>query len=188
MPEMDYNQLKNLSNATRKYRSGAYYGPDNRQVSTVTTVLNTLSAVPFWVANKLTIDRIACEVTTAGTAGATVTLAIYNSTSEDFPASLLLETSAIDSSVLGVKESTVSFTFSPGLYWLALVSKVANCTVRSLPSTLHLPPIASSTFIGQAATLEANCYNTTGVSDVLPSNWSSTVVGAGAPKILVRAV
>lgn len=178
----------NRGNHTGKYRSGCYYGPDNRTASTVALAVGFLSAVPFFVNEKITIDRIAAEVTTAA-ATATVSLGIYSSKKDtQLPDSLIFETADQDASTTGVKEVTVSQTLSPGLYYLALNNKVAAVTVRSFSSTLHLPPVAATSFAGAGATLENNCFATSGVNGAMPATWASTLTGAGAPKIMVRIV
>jgi hypothetical protein len=81
------------------------------------------------------IDRIAVEVTTGGTAGAVVRLGVYDATTGGRPGSLLLDAGTVDSESPGIKELTVSLALSGGLKWLTAVVQGANCSLRVVPAT-----------------------------------------------------
>lgn len=182
-----FQQEYGVGNHTRKYIPTRFYGPDNRLNATITHTVGILYAVPFWVGDTFSADRLACEITT-GAATATVRMGIYNSTDQDMPNLLQLETAAIDASAVGVKEVTIDYTFSPGLYWLSFVNQVAAIGTRTVGTNSHLPPVSSNAFIANGAALEPNAYFTSNVLGSLPADWAGVAsVGSGAPKLMVRA-
>lgn len=188
MPEMDYSLLnqKNIGKV-RKYISGRYYGYDVRGgVGGVAISIGVLYTIPFWVTDYFTADSFACEVT-VGAASANLKLGIYKSDSRDMPSELIYESGLIDASTASVKEVTINQEFAPGLYWFSLVVLTASVSVRGLTSNIYLPPVAATSFVGSAATQDISCYYQTGVTGAFPNPWTSTVVGAAAPKLMVRA-
>jgi len=76
--------------------------------------------MPFLLRSTMTFDRIACDLLSAGGAGATVHLGIYN-TDGVTPTSLIYGSPVgIPANTTGVKEDTINVTLQPGLYGLAV--------------------------------------------------------------------
>lgn len=114
--------------------------------------VNTATFYPFLVPRTLTLDRLACEVTTAATAasGGVVRMAIFDAKANGDPGVVLAAPATISSESTGAKEATIALTLTPGLYWLAAVTQVAAATVR-IASSLPIP----LAFAGPAATAVA---------------------------------
>lgn len=83
---------------------------------------NELHATPIFISCQSSWDRLGINVTTAGSAGTTATLAVYDSADSDagflLPQRRLVDADvAVDST--GSKEATIRLTLNPGVYWLA---------------------------------------------------------------------
>jgi hypothetical protein len=105
-----------------EYITGRYYWPQYGSVGTGTVSLtaNEIGAMPFFIAKDATFDRILCEVTTAGAAGALIRLAIYtHDFSSGRPGSLVLDAGTVATTSIGVKEITISQLLQRGYYWFA---------------------------------------------------------------------
>mgnify|MGYP002737179692 CR=1 FL=1 len=100
-----------------------------------TTLVMTESrmvALPFFVPNGRSIDRIAVNVSTAGGTGSVIRLGIY-ADSNGVPGSLILDAGTIDSSSTGTKEITISATkLTGGRVWLAACQQGAAATSATL--------------------------------------------------------
>jgi hypothetical protein len=92
--------------------------------------------VPFFLSSSITLDRIGAECTGA-IASTVYRLGIYNSNSDGYPSSLILDAGTIDTSTTGAKEITISQALTPGLYYFASVNQGAagNPTMRCYSST-----------------------------------------------------
>jgi hypothetical protein len=108
-----------------------YHIYDGGTVSSAVASLNVMVAAPFPVDRACTADRLSVRVTTGGTTGAVVRLGIYNDNGKGKPGSLLLDAGTVPSTGTGLQEITISQALSPGLYWLAQVAQVAQCTMQS---------------------------------------------------------
>ena len=97
---------------------------------------NKLYAVPILFAKRTKADRLTFVVTGGVTGNAIA--GIYGDNGNAYPGKLLLTGSAFDVSSTGNKETTISFTFSEGLFWLALNSNAAP-TIRWEASPFPLP-------------------------------------------------
>ena len=80
-----------------------------------------LIAVSFELDAAAAIDRLACEVTTAGSDGALVRLGLYDSLSSGLPGDLVASGEATGDTT-GVKEVTVSASLGKGRYWVGALS------------------------------------------------------------------
>lgn len=139
-----------------------------------------LRAFPF-IAPKRggTVDRIAFEVTTGGTAGATALVGIYTNTSSTnlYPNAKLVEMSGA-SDAIAVRSGTVSGALTGGeLYWMVMltVTPGVSATFRSMPINNTAPLLGYATPVGSTiGTTTAN--RTTGwtvahAPDSLPSTY-----------------
>lgn len=88
--------------------------------------INTLRAGPFVVTYPMTIDRIACEVTT-GTSGK-IRLGIWSDDGTGYPSTLILDGGEQTITAPGVygTSTSVSVTLQPGLYWVGFLTDTAN--------------------------------------------------------------
>lgn len=174
----------------RKYKTGLYYqtNQDPAGDSTTTPTLNQAMYWAFPVGEALTIDRITCGVSTAGTATSVVRLGIYSDT-DGAPDALLLDAGTVAGDSTGYKEITVSQALSVAtLYWIVCVWQVAAVGVLRA-SGLG----AGAPFVGQNAlsTDPRVCtYVQSSVTGALPATATPTSVGAltQQPAVKVRAV
>lgn len=111
-----------------------YHGVQAGASTTIALAANIAYFFPLVVGETHTFDRIAFEVTSAGTA-ANARLAIYNVTNGQ-PSSLVLDGGSFAVSGTGVKTVTISQSLSPGVYFGAIVLDGTD-TVSGLLST-HL--------------------------------------------------
>lgn len=135
------------------YLSGGYYIADNAgQISTPTSqTLNAsrlyLARLTLWKAG--TFDRIACEVTTGGSAGAVMRLGIYNS-GGGVPTTVLLDAGTVAATTTGAKEITISQTLARGVYFLAAAAQINTgvaCRIKeeAVPGLAHFSVTSPST-------------------------------------------
>lgn len=113
--------------------------------STATPAINTFYAVPQVVTRPMTLDRLALQVTTAAASSA-VRVGIYTNTSnsELYPAALVVDSGALDTTAVGMKNATVSQVLSPGLYWFVYLAGVAAPQVRAVALAGLSPMLGNS--------------------------------------------
>lgn len=138
---------------------------------------------PLFVGQTTTIDRLAVNVTVAGSTGAVTRLALFNDNGSFKPGTVRAQ-GTVDSTTTGLKTLTVSDTLVPGVYWVVAVNQGAPTTNATL------------TFISQAGlamvheTLPGNnsyAWQATGITGAFANN---PTVGAffSPPRVLVRQV
>lgn len=93
-------------------------GIDFLNVSTTAIATDTLRYGPMFVQTPITIDRIACEVTTAAAAGKLIRMGIYNADTNWQPTSLVLDAGTVAADTLGVKAITINQALPVGRYLL----------------------------------------------------------------------
>jgi hypothetical protein len=169
--------------------SAKWYEPLFNSSTTTAPGQNTLTAVPLYIPNALTLDRIAIDCGT-GQVGGAGRIGIYSSDSNDLPSSLVLDAGQVALTSSGIFPITISLALSPGLYWLAYASQGSGTqpSIRVISGATF--PIASSlnTTAPVAAGAGKNGYghNVSNVSGSLPSTFVAGSVTTLAPRILVR--
>lgn len=168
--------------------AGRYYAAGSfGSVSTSSAVANdNLRASPFYARADLTIDRIGCEVTAAGSAGCTVRLGIYADNGSGYPGALVIDAGTVSGAAVASAEITVNTQLKAGLYWFAAVvqgSPASSPTLRVTNGASFTPGATSLA----AALTAASGYGASGVSAALPATFpaGSNVVGL-APRVAVR--
>ncbi len=121
---------------------GRWYTAHFTESSTTTApTASDLRLLAFYAPAPRTIDRVGCEVTTAGTAGHVARLGIYRAdVTTGLPTTALVDAGTVAVDTTGFKEVAVAATIH-GLYWLGLTAQ--SGTFRAL-SSLGL------TFVGGA--------------------------------------
>jgi hypothetical protein len=104
------------------YKSGSYYGPKGASVTTRGFNLHDLVCVPWTIREQIVIDRIAVDVSTAGSSGAVIRIGIYNtdpSTGE--PGTVFLDAGTVAVDTTGQKAIVLSptVTIPAGTYFVA---------------------------------------------------------------------
>jgi hypothetical protein len=124
--------------------SGSYYGPDG---GTQTSALGngTLTFVPLVVPEPTTVDRIAVQCITLGSANAVARLGIWADSSGK-PGTLALDAGTVDCTSTGFKTIVISQLLAAGLYWLGAAIQGSptptNPAFRAVSTRIRGAPIA----------------------------------------------
>ena len=193
-PSLDqhYATQEQLSGVyAQRYKSSRYYYVSSPGANTGGTQNNQqMKAVPWPVAERIVIDRLFVDISTAGNAGSLVRLGVYSDDGTGEPGALLVNAGTIDASTTGVKEITLAspFTLEPGLYWATAGISGATTTVPVLrgvnasqvlhPGSPTLPGTNGS-FVAVVGTLTAE--------GTFPQNWAVSGSPSGnGPRIGFR--
>lgn len=129
------------------------------QATTGPVSANQDEYAPFFVQSPVTVDRLVCEVTTAGAAGATLRMGIYNADGDHRPTTLVVDGGTVATDTTGVKTATVNVTLNPGRYLTVINSSVAPNLRTLLGGSWFVQPTMSSfifpTMISNARTYAA---------------------------------
>lgn len=159
--------------------TGQYLTLDGATDATLALTLNRLYLVPFLVRGPMSVDRIAIEVTTGGSAGSVIRLGIYNS-SNGLPSTVLVDAGTVDGTGIAVVSATVAVTLQPAQVWLAAVAQTAAPTVRTRTGVNPLVPIQTP-----GAQNAVSIYIDS-VSGALPTFSGSPTAFTHAPKMYLR--
>lgn len=108
--------------AALKQKAGHWFGPYNLAgPGAFAGTLNRLDLVPIWVSTSTPVDQIGVMVATAGSAGSTARLGIFNAKADGMPGTVRLDAGTVDTSSTGVKAATISQTLPVGEYFLGAV-------------------------------------------------------------------
>ncbi len=165
-----------------RFTAGLYYGPEGTR-TTVNLTAGTGHAIPFWVSNGASFDRIGAEVTVAGAASTVIRLGIYADNGKGTPGALLLDAGTIAGDAVAAAEITISQNIPPGLWWLFGVAIGGTPTVRAISGNIMGGAGVSTLAVATGATPRAG-YTMSGVTSTLPSTFTS-VGQTGAPMLVV---
>jgi hypothetical protein len=139
-------------------------------------VNNALTAVPVFLPPGR-IDRLCCEVVTAGSAGSVVRLGAYRFNPTGFPVgALLADGGTVDATTTGGKEVAVSIDHPGGLIFLAAAAQgdpTTNPVLRIFNHPQYVPH-GTLTPVGTR-----NCWQG-GASGALPDPYQTTATLQGA--------
>jgi hypothetical protein len=154
------------------------YGPGT--IAGTSTNANILRAVPLYLAESVTFDRIQIEVTTLG-ASSLVRLGIYNDNGGR-PGALNVELGTVDSTSTGIKTLTISVTLAAGVYWLVAGAETAAVGIRMYASHVMGMPSNSASMSGSTA-----CYTGTNAAPgSLPANFPAASLNSAGPRFMLR--
>jgi hypothetical protein len=115
-------------------KSGAWIGQSSitthGQSSNGVLPSGTLQCELLICTGSTAIDRMGCNVGTAGAASSVIRLGIYAISSTGDPGSLVLDAGTVTADSTGDKTATVSTTLPAGAYWMVAVSNDASGTLR----------------------------------------------------------
>jgi hypothetical protein len=141
-------------------------------LSTISLPGNIIKFYKIYIANAITVTRLGCNVTNAGTAGSRGRLGIYSDVN-GYPSALILDSGEFTcDSIAGKTLTGLSGTLPAGVAWLCSVNNsVANVTFSSHPVS-NLYPLAS---LAPAGGNNANYthYSGTFTYAALPANTSA---------------
>lgn len=160
-----------------------WYGPDYADLVTFSAdTIGWTWAVPIVVPVAMTIDRVACEVTTGG-AGSTCRLGLYEwSANPNTATSLIADGGTVDTSTTGAKEATISVVRQPGIVMAVVVWQSGSVpTLRGQRGGRH---VATSNAIQTLSAPGGFSLNTAaGATGAFPA---SLAVGQSASSVAPR--
>lgn len=187
MPDkMDYSKvMKGVPYPGATSTSGRWIAPSTGAITTFNTLLNRLYVDDFYLDKPISFSQLACQVTTAGTAGAVIRMGLYTD-SDSMPGTLVAEAAGTaDTTTTGVKTLNISTgVLSPGRYWLAAVSQGAVCGVYA--NSKNVDQHWSSSAGGAIAFADVG-YVQDSVSGALPATFASVGGSDLAVRIAVKA-
>jgi hypothetical protein len=145
-----------------------YYYPSDGQGGSRTMTYQLLWIFPFDLQRAITITKLACNVTTAGTAGSTIRLGIYSSDGAGGIGNLLIDGGTVAGDSTGIKTATISQAAGPDRIWLCAAWQGTNTTApvlqgyaRSAPfigwsSFVQFPPLMGYQYAGITGALPAS--------------------------------
>lgn len=149
-----------------------------------TPTRDRVSFVPLFTARE-TIDRIRCDVVTAGGVGAVVRLGLY-ADDGGIPRDLIADFGTVIGTTTGVKDVTISQLLPGGLIWAALCPQGGTVPVmRGYTSTPHGIGIAAHS-LSDIAAHWTSWRSAAVVAGALPATVSPDVLDATGPRIAVR--
>jgi len=132
---------------TSPYESWITAPTTGTALTTGAVASNRLYAIPIPISEITRFDRIAINVTTAGSGN--IRLGIYEDINA-YPGKLLLDAGTVSTSSTGVKSIAISHLVSPGRKWLVLVSS-GTPTLRSFAVASLVNSLGYGSALGTAA-------------------------------------
>lgn len=140
------------------------------------TNLNRLVWSACWLAESITIDRLAISMQTPGGAGAVLRLGAWGAGADGQPGALIVDAGTVAADSGGIKEATVSAVLPAGRVWFGLVPQVDTCAVHGGPTNM------TSIFTSYPAAYEGEqLFYKSGVSGALPDPASPDAYGGTWP-------
>lgn len=140
----DSEVAASVANAVLRIHAGSYISVQALSRGTLALGVGLQAGVWLDVSDTVRADRIGFEVTTAGAAGALVTVGLYRLDAANVLTRVIL-TAAIAADTIGVKEATVNVVLSPGRYAAFTLIEVAGSTLRSTTAVARSAPLADTT-------------------------------------------
>lgn len=148
-------------------KSGYWY-PADGQGGSRTMTYNLLWAFPFDAQRPITISKLACNVTTAGSSGTTIRLGVYGSDGAGGIGNLVMDGGTVAGDTTGVKTITLSQAAGPDRLWLGAVWQGTNSTAPVLQAYSRALPFIGWTSYVQFPPIVA--YQYTGITGALPAS------------------
>ena len=106
-----------------------------------------LNYEPWFLESTATLDRIAVEVTTGGTAGKLLRMGIYNANTSWVPTTLIVDAGTVAVDATGIQAATINVTLPPGRYICAWVLPTGGTApvLRQIIGTVNSFPTISGT-------------------------------------------
>lgn len=111
---------------TPRKLKGIYHYPQDTGagMSTLAPAVNSMRFHPYFVKERMTIDRIGCVVS-AGTTGK-ARVGIYAADASGYPSALVVDSGEFTITAPGNYTSTIDVTLEPGLYYFGYLVDTAN--------------------------------------------------------------
>ena len=169
------------------FTSGRYYTTPSgtRTTGALANGTGAVAALPFWVGEPVTFDRIGANVTTA-VAATTVLLGIYADNGHGSPGSLVVDAGTIDASTTGAKEITISQAVTPGLVWLVVAPLGGSPGFQSINSAAYYAGGLTLAGAAGAGGIYSGLMTAGGaVTSTLPGTFPSITTAVAFPPVVV---
>ena len=159
-------------------------------IGTFTMVEARQYFIPLWVPRDLSIDRLACSVSTQGGTGSLIRLGLYANTissGQDQPGTLVVDGGTVDSAA-STGDKTVSFTSTPltaGLYWLSACQQGAATGNAVLVGGFNFLSAWNQAVFTTGSCALVGLYAAS-ITGAFASNPTITSVVTSAPRVLAR--
>lgn len=166
-------------------KTGEWWSPSGTKTTGVLTD-GRLFTMPLITAFDKAIDRLAIEVTVAGTAGCTITLGLYEDDGTGYPGVPFVQ-GTVSGAAIAVAELIVACTPLAGrVYHLAGMAIGGAPTVRTYTVTPWAHGHVSSANATAAAVFRTGRIRSGLVSSALPNPAGTLTFGSGHPVMAVR--
>jgi hypothetical protein len=145
--------------------SGTSYGA--AASTSLTTTLDLLYFIPVYFPIPTSVDQVRANNLSTTDVGQVIRLGLYLPSLTGGPGALIVDAGTAEAAAAGVKSITISQVVE-GLVWLAVVSQVAVCSIRSAQAS-SLPYESSISPAGATALNQRSCPTQSSVSGALPS-------------------
>ena len=144
-----------------------------------------MRAMPIYVSEPTTIDRLCLQVT-AAVASSTIRLGIFDDVG-GVPTNLIIDAGTADSSTVGVKELTISATtLPPGRSWLAACGQGSGSPSATSPSQYSFMGTLRSRSSVTVGAGQMGYYNTAGaITAAFPSTYGAATLATGTQLALI---
>ncbi len=169
------------------WRPGRWYSAYlSGTTTTATPAASDLRLVPVYMPASRTIDRIGCNVTTAGTAGHVARLGVYNADpGTGLPTTVRVDAGTVAVDTTGVKEVAITATLH-GLHWLGVTTQSGAFTAFSAATLTAVAGSATPHTPGALGLFYGSVDPTLALPD--RTGVAPGFGGAAVPAVGVRAV
>jgi hypothetical protein len=154
------------------FKSGSFVCPPLGAATSAPTQ-SEAHAVAWFIPYAQTFDRV-CVTCTTLAASSVIRAGVYADNGSGYPGALISDWGTMDTSTTGDKTITVSWSPTPGLYWMVGVAQGGTPTVR-----MHT---SSGGSLGLSSASQGNLggggiagYSQSSVTAGLPANWTTTL-------------
>lgn len=174
---------------TTPFRAGYYYSPLSTGSTTNTSTEALLRAIPVVPAIGTTINALAFEVTTAGSAGALVRVGVYRTAANGIDLELIVDGGTIDATTAGTKTKSLTAPVKAGeIIWLASVPQGAATTAPILRCIQNTTPVyLGATDPNLMMQNQLSGLQVSGVTGALPTTITAPGPTTAPHKMLVKA-
>jgi hypothetical protein len=168
--------------------SGAYFAPTASKASGTYNTATTTNAMIVLLGKAVTLTELAVKVTSAGDAGSTIRLGIYNDNGSHYPGTLLVDLGTVTGGSTGVQTiSSLTQALSAGAYWFTATIQNVTTTAPTLTGAAPGVPYAdmygdhnaNSGFIFAGTDNYNICFTQSSVTGALPGTFTATVTAGG---------
>lgn len=125
--------------------SGSWFNPAYTATTTIFAEA-TVTMIPFHISTPISVDRIGCEWTVAGSAGAVVRLGLYKAQANGTTWDLVVDAGTVDATqAAGAYAINIDQSLTPGLYATAAVPQGGAGTrpTMRVGQVYHMGPLIS---------------------------------------------